>query len=49
MMGDFVKWKVHLDGLHKMVEIRGGFETLNDNLKSKVWRYYNTHSNAIDI
>jgi hypothetical protein len=38
MMGNFANWNCHMDGLCKMVEIRGGFETLSDGLKDKILR-----------
>ncbi|KAI9737859.1 MAG: hypothetical protein M1834_009229 [Cirrosporium novae-zelandiae] len=34
---NFANWSLHMDGLHKMVQIRG-FAALNENLKSKIWR-----------
>ncbi|KAH8819441.1 hypothetical protein F5884DRAFT_760528 [Xylogone sp. PMI_703] len=36
--GNFKNWDVHIDGLYKMVELRGGFSTLGDNVKNKVLR-----------
>lgn len=38
-IGNFANWKNHIDGLLKMVQLRGGFESLGDDLKNKVLRY----------
>lgn len=38
MLGNFKNLNLHLDGLYKMVEMRGGFNRLEDRIKSKVVR-----------
>jgi hypothetical protein len=37
-MSNFVNWKLHVDGLYKMIQVRGGFEALSNSVKAKVWR-----------
>ncbi|RFU29231.1 hypothetical protein B7463_g7088, partial [Scytalidium lignicola] len=38
IVGNFKNWNLHMDGLYKMVEIRGGFLKLTDSVKNKVLR-----------
>lgn len=30
VIGDFKGWNRHMDGLLKMIQLRGGFQTLNE-------------------
>jgi len=38
IVGNFANYSLHMDGLCKMVEIRGGFLTLDDGLRAKILR-----------
>jgi len=39
MAGNFKNWNLHMDGLQKMVQLRGGFITLNSSLRTKIFRH----------
>jgi hypothetical protein len=37
-MGQFDAWSIHMEGLHKIVKMKGGFLALNDAAKTKLRR-----------
>ncbi|KAF4632435.1 hypothetical protein G7Y89_g5703 [Cudoniella acicularis] len=41
MADNYAEWKIHINGLQRMVQLRGGFKALSQDLQSKIYRYSN--------